>query len=465
MQETANAKIHKLEVTDDTLTSRGGLAFFVKYVEAIGIVELLLNKFAGIKKSIKGVSVRNLFLQVLYFFFDGTSRHLSYFDELQREEGYRAVVQMPAKQMASSHAMKRFFRAFAIFHAGAFRWVLQELFLWRLRREKMRVVMLTLDTMVMDNDEALQREGCDPTYKKVKGFQPLQLIWEGKIVDAIFRRGKRHSNYGRDVEKMIRGMVRLIRTRYDASVSIIVRLDAGFFDEKNFALFDDLGIGFLATGKVYDAIKEQVQAIPRKKWKEYDNERQVWSYARFSYQCESWKKAYRALYTRPQYEDQQRLLEFARPDNIILTNLVSGESVLERMPRNLREYWEDDATLIYHHHQRGADELPHRGLKEFGSEQLPFKRFAANQAYYYLMLVSFFLFESFKEDNLKDILPIHSYATTLRRKLVDLAAKVVRTGHEVILKVTQAVMDSLKLQILWTRCQNAVPIPCQPNHS
>jgi hypothetical protein len=319
--------------------------------------------------------------------------------------------------------------------------------------------------MEMDNDEALQREGCDPTYKKVKGFQPLQLIWEGKIVDAIFRRGKRHSNYGRDVEKMIRGMVRLIRTRYDASVSIIVRLDAGFFDEKNFALFDDLGIGFLATGKVYDAIKEQVQAIPKKKWKAYDNERQGWSYARFSYQCESWKKAYRALYTRPQYEDQQRLLEFARPDNIILTNLVSGESVLERMPRNLREYWEDDTTLIYHHHQRGADELPHRGLKEFGSEQLPFKRFAANQAYYYLMLVSFFLFESFKEDNLKDILPIHSYATTLRRKLVDLAAKVVRTGHEVILKVTQAVMDSLKLQILWTRCQNAVPIPCQPNHS
>src|SRR5438876_70824 len=104
----------------------------------------------------------------------------------------------------------------------------------------------------------------------------------------------------------------------------------------------------------------------------------------------------------------------------------------------------------------------HRGLKEFGSEQLPFKRFATNQAYYYLMLISFFLFESFKEDNLKDILPIHSYATTLRRKLIDLAAKVVRTGHEVILKVTQAAMDGLKLQILWTRCQNAVPIP-QPS--
>src|SRR5438876_7440970 len=95
MQETANGKIHKLEVTDDTLTSRGGLAFFVKYLEAIGIVGLLLHKFAGIKKSIKGVSVRNLFLQVLYFFFDGTSRHLSYFDELQRSEEHTSELQSP----------------------------------------------------------------------------------------------------------------------------------------------------------------------------------------------------------------------------------------------------------------------------------------------------------------------------------------------------------------------------------
>jgi len=100
----------------------------------------------------------------------------------------------------------------------------------------------------LDNDEAQKREGCDPTYKKVRGFQPLQLIWEGKIVDAIFRRGKRHSNYGTDVAKIVRKIVTLIRSRYDASVSIILRLDAGFSDEKNFALCDELHIGFIATG-------------------------------------------------------------------------------------------------------------------------------------------------------------------------------------------------------------------------
>ena len=459
MSEDVSGRISKLEATTDTLTSRGGLAFFVKYVETVGIMGLLLSKFEGIKKSAKGVSLKNLFLQTLCFFFDGTSRHVNYFDQLKKNTGYTAVIEIPARQMASSHAMKRFFGAFRIFAAAAFRWVLKELFIWRLKLAAPRAVVLTLDTMVMDNDEAVKREGCDPTYKKVKGFQPLHLIWEGKIIDAIFRRGKRHSNYGNDVEKMIRGIVTLIRTRYDARVTIVIRLDAGFFDENNFALCDELGIGFIATGKTFKAIKEKVAALGEKEWKEYDNGRQVWNYAGFQYQCDKWPKGYRALYTRPQYEDGQRLLEFARPDNIIVTNLVSGEPALEQMPRDLREYWLEDPSVIFHHHQRGADELPHRGLKEFGSEQLPFKRFGANQAYYYMMLVSFFLFETFKEDNLKDILPITSYATTVRRTLIDFAAKVVRTGRESILKVPQAIMDSLKLQTLWARCQNASPIP------
>jgi hypothetical protein len=438
-------KIARLETTNDKLTSRGGLAFFVKYVEAVGVMRLVLAKFEGVRKNAKGVTVANMFLQVLYFFFDGTSRHVSYFDELKKDSGYTAVVEMPDKQVASSHAVKRFFGGFSIFRAAAFRWVLKELFVWRLKLNQPVLVTLTLDTMVMDNDEAQKRQGCDPTYKKVKGFQPLQLIWEGKIVDAIFRRGKRHSNYGNDVDKMIRGIVTLIRTRYKATVDIVIRMDAGFFDEENFRLCDELGIGFIGTGKTFNAIKEQVAAIGENEWKVYDNGRQKWSYAGFEYRCDKWEKAYRALYTRPKYDGPQGLLEFARPDNIIVTNLTSADL--------------NDECLIYYHHQRGADELPHRGLKEFGSEQLPFKRFGANQAFYYVMVIAFFLFETFKEDNLQDILPMTSYATTVRRQLIDIAAKIVRKGRAIILKVPKAVMERFPLTALWTRCQQAPPVP------
>src|SRR5439155_884444 len=168
--------------------------------------------------------------------------------------------------------------------------------------------------------------------------------------------------------------------------------------------------------------------------KVYDNGRQKWSYAGFDYRCDKWENAYRTLYTRPNYDGPQGLLEFARPDNIIVTNLASADL--------------NDECLIYHHHQRGGDELPHRGLKEFGSEQMPFKRFGANQAFYYLMVIAFFLFETFKEDNLQDILPISSYATTVRRRLIDMAAKVVRTGGAIILKVPKAIMECLKLGLI-----------------
>jgi len=74
------------------------------------------------------------------------------------------------------------------------------------------------------------------------------------------------------------------------------------------------------------------------------------------------------------------------------------------------------------------------------------------------MLISFFLFETFKEDVLEEVLPVVSYATTVRRKALDFAAKIVNTGREIILKVTQAVMEHLCFDKLWERCQNPIPI-------
>lgn len=115
-------------------------------------------------------------------------------------------------------------------------------------------------------------------------------------------------------------------------------------------------------------------------------------------------------------------------------------------------------AIIHSHHQRGGDELPHRGLKDFGFEELPFKRFTLNTAFFYCMLISFFLFETFKEDVLEEVLPVASYATTVRRKAVDFAAKIITTSRGIVLKVTQAVMDSLHFDKPWERCQNPVPI-------
>ncbi len=94
----------------------------------------------------------------------------------------------------------------------------------------------------MDNNDAEQRHRVQPTFKKVKGFQPLQLNWKGYFVDAVFRGGSKHSNYEDTVQKMIIHVVEQIRKHYSEDVPIILRCDSGFFDQKLFRCFQKLGI-------------------------------------------------------------------------------------------------------------------------------------------------------------------------------------------------------------------------------
>jgi hypothetical protein len=111
--------------------------------------------------------------------------------------------------------------------------------------------------------------------------------------------------------------------------------------------------------------------------------------------------------------------------------------------------------LIACYHERGSDELANRALKDFGHEQLPFKRFTPNAAWYYMMLIGHFLLESFKEDVSASVLPVGSYASTMRRRLIDIAGKIVSHGGETILKVSQACIESLCLPDLFKRCHMA----------
>jgi len=53
------------------------------------------------------------------------------------------------------------------------------------------------------------------------------------------------------------------------------------------------------------------------------------------------------------------------------------------------------------------------------------------------MLISFFLFETFKEDVTAKVIPITSYATSVRRKIVDIAAKIVGVCSKFSIDVAQ----------------------------
>jgi hypothetical protein len=445
----SKAIIDAVEPTEDTLSSRGGLSLVARFLRQGGWLKQMAAGFTGLRKSRKGQPVEEVFKQLICFFFDGTRRHLVHFDHLKQDAGHAAVIETDSAKMLSSHAVKRFFMAFRQHHLPKFRALLRGWFITQLRVEQPPVIILGLDSVVLDNDEALKREGVQPTYRKVKGFEPLQLSWGRQVVDVLFRSGSRHSNHGDDALRMIQRAVKAIRAGYRQAVPIIVRMDAGFLDQDIFSWCEAQQVGYLCGGKLYTDIQAMAAAFEPGAWRLFKRPGQIWQYVEWADRRGSWERFRRAIFCRPFYQDRQMLLDFARPDNLIYTNLGMGLG----LDHALRAAGSADllktATIIECYHGRGSDELVHRAFKDFGFEQLPFQRFVANAAFYYVMMLSFVLFELFKQRVCAPVIQTTAYASSLRRRLIDIAAKIVRHAGRVVLKVPRAVYEQLNFERLW----------------
>jgi hypothetical protein len=442
--------------SDDQLTGRAGLSVFALYLRSIGLFPIIDRLFGTVRKNGKGLAVTEMFVQILSFFMDGTSRHLNWFDHLAADDAYAGL--LGTGRLASSHAVKRFIGAISFCRIYLFRRLLQDVFLWRLKHTRPEVIVLGIDTTVLDNDDAEKRHGVQPTYKKVKGFQPLQMNWGRYVVDAVFRGGKKHSNHGNTVNEMLVHMVRKIRNAYSEEVPIIVRMDAGFFDDEVFKTCEQLQIGYLCGGKQYsNVLNEVADAVDWQAFKKVETDSKSWMYTEFMSRQKKWKNGRRTIFSTLQEKDGQYLLQGICRDSVIITNLGMGEAIDEQLAKIGREDLLDAGKLLGLYHERGTDELTNRALKTFGHEQLPFKRFTANSAWYYLMVLGNNLFEAFKEDVTEAVIPVSAYADTFRRRFIDTAGKLVRHAGKLVMKVNKVDYARLKFDQLYEKCRVGLP--------
>ena len=455
--KTSNSKlkIHDIQPTDERLTSRGGLALFQRYLKNTGWPELLTKTFSYLRRNAKGVGVEDFFEQMFAFWADGTAQHLTYFDHLKEDDGYAAGLERTCEQLLSSHQVKRLFGRIPYVADAHFRTNLQRMFLWRLREDEPKVVKLGMDTMVMDNDQAHKREGSEPTYRGVKGFQPFQITYQNTIVDAVFRGGSKHSNHEDTALNALKHLIPKIRNLLGEDIPIIVRIDSGFFDQTLLDWMDNKDIGYVVAGKAYNDLKDYVQSLDDGLFQRFEGKTNSWDYVEFGDQRGSWNRSRRVVFTRPVCEDSQYVL-FHPASSFWYTNLGMGMKIDEWLKESKTA--ENTATedIIALAHGRGAEELTHRHFKDFGWEKMPFKRFESNMGFYYVMAIAFNLFEAFKHDVGGGIFPGGAYPTTIRRQWFDVAGKVVSHARRKILKIVNGAYESLKIPTLWQRA-NAPP--------
>jgi DDE family transposase len=452
-----NVMINCIESTTECMTGRAGMPFIMKYIEHTDVLSRLDFKFQHMKDSTKGLSVHSFFKQTIAYMIEGSKLNLVAFNELKNDPSYAALLETTPEELASTDQIKRMFGKFCneSRHTDIFRDTLSDIFISHLCDEQPPVVILGVDTMVMDNDQAKMREGCSPTYKRVKGFQPLEFYWNGMIIDAIFREGKCHSNHGNDVQEATKKLVKKIRKGYNSTVPIIIKMDSGFMSEDNFRYFEEeLGIFFICAGKMYNSIKDFLGEIPVNERREYAGSH-VWDYIEFGNKLKTWKKFRRTIYLQQKNANLQYILDFARSDSIIYTNIGMDSELSAYLSDAIEQDIYDPEYIIKEYHKRGSDELCNRAFKDFATrENLPFQGFDQNQAFYYLLVLSHVLLQSYVKDICYDIISRNSYPTTIRRRLIDFAGKFVYHARKLVLKIPLQIFNSLKLNLLWERCNS-----------
>jgi hypothetical protein len=451
-------KITKIGVTSDKISGRGGLALILRYIDKTRLNALVSIVFLSkLKVYSKGLQLDQFLKQVFANLFDGTDMSMTGFDSRKNDQGYAAVLENKLTEMASSHQIKRFFSKLSVIPNKLYRKILHELFIWRLQIEKPAIIILGIDTMVMDNDDAKKREGCEPTYKNKKGFQPLHVCWGPYLVDVLFRIGSAHSNHGTDYIDSITYIVKLIRSRYSREVPILLCADSGFADQKAFEHFEDeLKIHYIVTNKLYNDIKEYILDLPEDGYSRFSKNKAVWKFIEFGNKLKSWKRFRRCIFTKLMMDQNgQYLIDLAKPDSVISTNIGLCKEADDRLLAAGGEKYFEAQNIMVLSHERGADELIHRSIKELATkEQLPFQSFGMNRAYYYLLVIAHFMFECYKRDITPDVIPITAYPNTFRRKLIDFAVKITASARYVILNVTRTIYETIQIDILWKRCQS-----------
>ena len=97
-------QISKIEITNDKIPGRGGLAFFLRYVEQIGFYELSEKILSHLRISSKGLSLYQFIKSRLVgtYFIDGTYMSMESFIDRKKDSGSTALLENQEEAITTS---------------------------------------------------------------------------------------------------------------------------------------------------------------------------------------------------------------------------------------------------------------------------------------------------------------------------------------------------------------------------
>ena len=424
---------YKLDTTNDLLTSRAGLLAIAQLMDSLNLSERIDKHFPQ-PKSNRGYKPSEFIKPLILMQHEG-SFHLDEVRNLQDDEALRTVLDL--KQLPQATTIGDWLRRMGSQPQIQAAWVKVNKALLKVALHRCKEVTLDIDA----TEIVAHKAGARWTYNKNKGFMPMvgHIAETGQIVAVDFRQG--NVPPAKDNKPFIQQCQQSLPE--DCTVKAL-RIDAAGYQTKVIEYCDKQGIEYAIRAKTSAALRAQIAAASASDWPPLLDKKGKAVNGQDTYRTSfcigEYEKPFTLIIQRTAVTGQASL-DLDSSDNSEDNSENSSEEInsgayIYRAIATNRDSL-SDSEIVHWYNQRGEDsENRIKELKrDFGGDTLPCSDFAANVLYFLISALSYNLCALMRQ-LLPGELSQHR-AITLRWRLYAIAAKVVRTGRQLLVKMRE----------------------------
>lgn len=426
---------YKLATTNDQLTSRAGLLAVAELMASLQLAEHVDRHFPQ-PKSNRGFSP-SVYVQAFMLMQHEGSFHLDDVRHLTEDAALRSVLNLDTHPQASS--LGAWLRRMGSHKESVI--ALQEVNKALLKSALHNRKGIPLD---IDATEIIAaKSDAQWTYNKNPGYMPMvgHAAKKGQVVACDFREGN-----AAPAKENLEFIKACQRSLPEGCFVQSLRIDSAGYQTKIIRYCDDQNIGYAIRAKMSAAIKHYIHSLKDEDWTPLVNKQGEAS--RYQDTCRTvhcmgdYEKAFTLVIQRKRIRGQA---ELDLDTDTTGEKIISSGYIYRAIATN--QEGKSDSHIIHWYNLRGEDsENRIKELKcDVGGGTLPCSDFHANALYFFLSALSYTVFALMRQ-----LLPeelAHHRVMTIRWRLYAMAAKVVKTGRQIWVKL-QSKNQALLAQVL-----------------
>jgi hypothetical protein len=437
---------------NDTTTKFANFGPVESFKQAIGFKELIKSTFT----MRKAPNSKYQSQEMLDFLVDAQILGLSRFEhinDLRYDPGYLKIkgdIECPEES-----AFRRLFKALGIESLEELRSINQQLIALHSQTKEPTEIWLDCDDTVitLHGNQEGGEVGYNPRYHGRPSIKAKAcfIAETAELVNLKAYGGKTHSN-GEFLNFFKEAEGQLPHNYVPKGV----RMDKGFFDEKNFEYFESRTLLYVCKAPMRSGLKKIVNYLKEQNlWQELD---ECYCIAELTVPLPSWNKARRFIVICQKKDPKTGQLYIDHPEcyqyQAIVTNIETNDMSPE-------EVW-------HFYNKRGTCELWINELKDgFAVDEASQHTFVKNEAYMLVKAISYNLMLWFKEATMPDEVK-NCRAKTIRRKVLCVPGNIVGNGRYRHVRLAankwlETVINQVKTNLdefLYLVVQRLYPIRC-----